>query len=362
MSHARGWLLRGRFISRTLLTMMALALAAGAAPEAAQAGTLFAGVAWETARGLGGSSEQPPGGLVTVDEAQLGAASVPSGASSAPGGTTLVADVYDTGGGYLLGLDFAPDGRLFASTCSTSFCPEGASELLELDPDTGAASNIGFIREGTDDLNIYDLAFHPDTGVLYGISDFLTGSCFGCLYTIDLASGQASRVGEVDLGLGLPGGLAFTPDGTLYLSTTISVSGFSGRPPQNLLTLDPSDASVLAIEDVLLEQQFFVSAGGSQILVDSAPLQGLASRPDGTLVATGDFGITLLYERVLGTVLDPAGQPVGSPTHVWRVLGDSGENLADLAFQPVPEPGAAWLLALVAGAAGARRVARSARP
>jgi WD40 repeat protein len=310
-------------------------------PSTAFAEQLFGAIGWETTREFGGVSQQPPGGLVTVDPATLGAPATPSPYSTTPGGTTLVGDSYDTpDDGYLLGLDFAPDGRLFASTCDASYCPEGQSRLLEIDPTTGASTDIGLIHDATDALDIYDLAFQPATGVLYGISDFLGSSCYACLYTIDTATALATLV--ADPGIGAAGGLAFAPDGTLYLTTNFPTVGSNF----DLYVLDPSTGAVLSREDVLLEQQFVQSGGGQNFLIGSSPFQGLAVAPDGTLVASGDNGITALYERVFDTVKDPDGNPVGGPQWVWRVLGDSGENVTDLAFQPIPEPGALALLAI----------------
>jgi WD40 repeat protein len=331
------------FLVSALLTL--------APPSTAFAETLFGAIGWETTREFGGASEQPPGGLVTIDPASLGAPATPSPFSMTPGGTTLVGDSYDTpDDGYLLGLDFAPDGRLFASTCDTSFCPQGQSRLLEIDPTTGASTDIDLIHDATDDLDIYDLAFQPSTGVLYGISDFLGSSCFACLYTIDTSTALATLV--ADPGIGSAGGLAFAPDGTLYLTTIFPTAGSNF----DLYVLDPSTGAVVSREDVLLEQQFFQSAGGQDILIESSPLQGLAVAPDGKLVASGENGVTVLYERVFDTVKDPDGIPVGGPQWVWRVLGDSGENVTDLAFQPVPEPGALPLLAL--GLLGLTRLRR----
>jgi len=355
--------------SLPLSLALSLAAFALAAPRPAAASSLFAGVAYEVAREFGGTSEQPPGGLVSVDEAALGTPDVPSGDSFNPGGTTLVADAFDgPGDGFLMGLDFAPDGRLFASTCSASFCPEGPSELLEIDPTTGASTSIGFIREGDTQLSIQDLAFQPGTGTLFGVADFLGDTCFNCLYTIDLDTAEATLVADLALGGGGPGGIAFGPDGTLYLSTKFPLEGFGSRAPQSLLTIDPDTGGILSVEQVLLQQQFRFSGGGTTFLIDTATLQGLASRPDGTLVGTGAFGNTLMLERVFDQVLDPEGQPVGDPTYVWRVVGDTGENLGDLAFQPaaapVPEPGVAVLLVMAGLGLGARRrsAGRGARP
>ena len=346
---------------RKLAASMTLALAA-AAP--ASATPLYGAVAWPTVRELGGSSEQPPGGFVTVDLAALGPADAPSGASATPGGTALVADVFDpppplpAENGWLTGLEYT-DGSFYASTfeCADDFCAEGPSRLLAIDPTSGARADIGFIRDGAEDLSITDLALHPTTGVLYGISTFLGSSCFGCLYTIDRATAAATLVGEVPLGQGMPGGLAFAPDGTLYLTTVFPIAGAgpaANRNPMDLAVLNPATGALVSREDLLLEQQFIVIAGGVPRVIRSAPMQGLTITPDGRVLATGDNGITVLYERVFASVLNPSGVPVGAPTWVWRVLGDAGENLGDLAS--VPEPGTAACLALgLALLAGRRR-------
>lgn len=332
-----------------LLLSLVLLLIGGvvaASPTPSSADPLFGGIGWETARGFGGFSEQPPGGLVTIDTEALGEPQPPSGLSPNPGGTTLVADAWDTpGDGYLLGLDFGPGGDLYASTCDSGFCPEGASTLLEIDPATGSSTAIGPIQDGSgNDLNLYDLSFQPGTGTLYGVSEQLDGSCAGCLYTVDTATGEASLVG--DTGTGVPGGLAFASDGTLYFTTIFptATSRF------DLYTLDPGTGATVDREDVLLERQI---VQGNQT-VDSAPLQGLVVAPDGTLIASGEGGVTTLYERIVAAPKDTDGNPIGAPQPVWRSLGDSGENVTGLAI--IPEPGTGLLvLAGLAGLAGARR-------
>lgn len=335
------------------------------APAAAD--SIFGGIGYQVTRELGGVSQQPPGGVVGIDLAGLGAPDVPSGYSQNPGGTTLIVDAFDAepppagqdpNDGWLHGLEFGAGGQLYASSfeCADESCFEGPSRLLSIDRVQGSATDIGLIQDGGQALSIYDLAFNPVNGVMYGITNFFTGSCFGCLYTIDTATGSASLVGQVDLGFGEPGGLAFTPDGTLYLSTVFPVAGIGSienRNPNDLLTLDPATAAIVDSEAVLLEQQFEDTGGGQTFLITSTPLQGLASLPDGTLVGSGDNGITLLYARVFAQVMDPDGSPVGDPTWVWRVLGDTGENVTDLAI--LPEPGSGALLAAALAALGLAR-------
>ena len=175
--------------------------------------------------------------------------------------------------------------------------------------------------------------------------------------TLDLQSGAATVVGTVPLGSGSAGGLAFDPLGNLYLTTVSPIAGFGTlqQPnPMDFVQLDPNDGSVVSRVDLLLEQQVNVTGGGLTRLIRSAPLQGLVVLPEGLFLGTGDNGITVVYERVFAPVLDPSGTPIGDPTWVWRVAGDGGENLADLAF--VPEPATGLLVGLgLAGFALLRR-------
>jgi hypothetical protein len=296
--------------------------------------------------GTGGDFAIPgqaaPGSLVSVDLSQLGTS----------GATSPVADVFDAPppdpypaeDGWLQGLATGGNGALFASTfacADATICDEGPSQLLQINPTTGNSISLGDIHDASGQLSIVDLAFDPQNGLLYGISGSLGTSCYGCLYTIDPSNqALATLVGQVPLGSGGPGGLAFAPDGTLYLTTTFPISG----SVDSLLTLDPTDASIAAQEDVLLEQQFYQSGGGGQFLITSVPLDGLTVAPDGSLLGVaGANGITSIYERVLGTVKDPNGNVISGQQYVWRNLGDSGQALTGLAF--VPEPGSVLLLA-----------------
>ena len=84
-------------------------------------------------------------------------------------------------------------------------CRSGPSDqggLFRINTTTGQAT---FLFSST---IFSDLAFHPETGVLYGVDNGL-GLRPGALFTIDLANGTTSRIGSTDLGNGL--GLEFVP-------------------------------------------------------------------------------------------------------------------------------------------------------
>lgn len=92
----------------------------------------------------------------------------------------------------------------------------GLGVLYVIDPATAAATRIGAIRS-TDDktpLGITGLAFHPTTGVLYGITAGLSPNIPHSLVTVDPKSGEAKIVGP----LGVIGSdISFDSDGKLHM-------------------------------------------------------------------------------------------------------------------------------------------------
>ena len=259
----------------------------------------------------------PVGSVVTVDQTD-------------GSGALVGTPVEDLG---LSGLVFGPGGDIFASTRVGGGTP--GSDLLRVDPDTGALlQNVGAIRQGVDDVGISDLAVQPGTGTIFGISAFDSGiPCAGCLYTIDPATAAASLVG--DPGLSTNGGLAFDPDGTLFMTSTVNV-GANFDPLFELLTLNPSNAALLTRETYLIAD--FIICCGGHITIRSVRFDGLAARPsDGTLFATQGGGAREIYRRLTdGT---------------WEFQGNAVGNMTDLAFRPeaatvIPEPRAPLLFTL----------------
>jgi hypothetical protein len=244
--------------------------------------------------GVGKGSKVNPGALLIVDQVT--------------GAGTLVGDPITPGG--LTGIAFDSTGALYGSTI---FGFGTTSTLVQIDPDTGSLlATVGNITVDGFPISIGDLGFQPGTDVLYGIRANADGQDRGGeLYTIDTATGAATLVGvpEADTA----GGLAFAPDGTLYVARL-------GETSSALLTLDPTDASTISNVPMSI---FF---------------DGLAIRYDGTLFAhvTGEVGI-------------PEGQPgfdrrgeihtINPTTGVSTFVGNTDVGFtSDLDFRPDPVP------------------------
>ncbi len=205
----------------------------------------------------------------------------------------------------LTGLAFdAGGGRLLAVTVPLS--GEGESRLLELDPfyvtvlaDHGAVTEAG---TGVA-MSIGDLTLEPATGALFGLRSAADGlGREGELVRIERETAEATTVG--DTGTDGAGGLAFTPDGSLYAT---AAAGGTVR----LLRLDPADASTTAAKTL---------AG------TFGAYQGLAARPSDGLL----FGALRDFSGIM--TIDPE---TGAEAEVgFMQLGEAD----DLAFRPSPPP------------------------
>ena len=121
--------------------------------------------------------------------------------------------------------------------------PEQASDLIRIDPDTGALISSAPITDGPARVGIADLAVHPTTGALYGIGGVGTKSNkSGRLYLINPVSGVATFIGDTQRFLG---SIAFAPDGKLYMAGADFELGDRGHHRPILATLDPANAAIL---------------------------------------------------------------------------------------------------------------------
>ena len=270
-----------------------------------------------------GGENVPAGSLVTVDQDGQGNVI----------GSTIVAGGPVTANG-LSGLAFNSLGELYGSS-------PGGFDLIRIDPDnTGLSLNLGPIQDSAQNLiSMSDLAFQPGTDVLFGTR---SGGFNLALYTIDTTTALATQVGADITEIEKGGGLAFAPDGTLYMTSTANVSGDNFDPLFELATLDPTDALILS-RDTYEIVDFVVCCHG--LTLRSVRFDGLGVRPsDGTLFATQGGGGTEIYRQ------EADGR--------WKFVGSSAANSTDLDFRPanpIPEPSTALLVGLGLLALGARR-------
>jgi WD40 repeat protein len=251
-------------------------------------------------------------GLVTIIQPAMSAPVLYAGAGNfgtAVDGSILILD-QSTGAGTLLGtpstlgitgLAFDSLGDLYATTVKNGIT------LEKIDPNTGLQLSSIALSTG-----IGDLSFQPLTDVLFGISQG------GVLYTINVSTGTETLVGDTTTGR--TGGLAFAPDGTLYLAGL-------DRSPQNttgfaLMTLNPATGAITHSVSI------------------SVFYDGLGIRPSDGVI----FGDTAGNVGDFIETIDPT-------TGIETFLGSTTiSKVSDLAFQAVPEP-ASWSM-LGAGAIG----------
>ncbi|HEX5009220.1 MAG TPA: hypothetical protein VFY71_02370 [Planctomycetota bacterium] len=201
-----------------------------------------------------------------------------------------------TAAGPLPGLALDSTGALFGANNAGG--GSGPATLIQIDPATGLL--IATVDDIIDDadaegLKMSDIAFQPGTDVLFGMC--ATTGKDGSLYTIDVTTASATLVGATGLERG---GLAFAPDGTLWLATV----GDAASPV--IAQIDPTDASVV---------------GTAQDLTTG--LDALAVRPsDGVLFGVEDDSSNIV-------TIDPAD---GSSTPVG--LSDGPASIASLTFAP----------------------------
>jgi WD40 repeat protein len=235
--------------------------------------------------GVSGNGSSSPGTLFTVNETT--------------GEATLVNDVINSAG--FSGVAISSDREMYTSSIAGLGT---TSELYKLNPETGAIlGNIGPISAPGGPISIGDLDFQPGTKVLYGIrSNADRASKGGEIYTIDLSTAAATLVGASEP-VGSSGGLAFSPDGTLWRTGNIdTLAGINV-----LVQIDPNSAST--IDTTMTGMNFYYD--------------GLAVRPsDGVIFATGGGGVHGVHR------IDPVAK-----TETALTPGPA-HSLSDLAFDP----------------------------
>jgi hypothetical protein len=142
-------------------------------------------------------------------------------------GTTAIVGPTGQPGGVALAI--TPDGKSAYTVASavTGF-PAGVNglnaQLAKIDLKTGAAKLVGGPMGGN--LSVMGMTFAPN-GVLYAAGDFNPSSpTFNSLYTIDLTTGAATRVGSFDVGLMKSNfimSFAWDSEGNLYGASMMSL-------------------------------------------------------------------------------------------------------------------------------------------
>jgi hypothetical protein len=223
----------------------------------------------------------------------------------------------------LSGLAFAPGGVLYASSINgnNSFPPTGSaaqtSDVLQINPINGSLISDHPITFNGTNIEIADLAVQPGTGVLYAISAGANTSAPGFLYTINPQTGLATFVANTG---DFFGGLAFAPNGTLYLlSADLDMNG--NIVNQELKTLNPVSGQTLT--SIALPSSDPLGIFGA---FGINPLTGALIAGDGDL---GDF-----------YTIDPT---TGDATFLFNT---SPNFVGDIDFQTVPEPLASGIFIL----------------
>lgn len=312
---------------------------------------------------LAGSAGGDPDGL-------LGSVSVADATWTTIGDPTSLGD--------LQGLALNSVGDLYG----TNLQDEEGHFLLLIDEDTGELqATIGELRDVTDEgsLQMSDIAFRPATGELYGLISF-PPSQQGELCLIDVTTGGCTILGDTGLE---PGGMAFAPDGTLWVATTsknpvlaeidpdtaavigtpvvltVAVDALAVRSDgtifgkefgtRSLFTLDPADGSISVIGDiptpsdgvgalVFMEPTF--TEVGAHFLPRTVRVKLNESKPEkSSLVATGflDLGPDPV-DLSLAATLDVGGYSVSVPSLEPNKQGTSFKlKQAGLLFQVTPD-------------------------
>ena len=236
-------------------------------------------------------------------------------------GTGEVTTVGSLGvGGDFEGLDFSPDGTLFASD-------DNSGALFTIDPTTGEASLVGSFGFGQAETQNTGLAFRDDGTLFMVVDDFEDeGTDQDNLYTVDTTTGLATLVGTL---FGTPfaddpeiTSIAFASDGTLFAVD---------RDLDALLTINPLTAEVSLV----------------------GTLGALAS--DGGQQGLDFFGDTLFLMSENPEAIFTVDTTTGAAA-LSANLQTPGLSLESLAIRVIPAPGTVALLAFgLAGLVLSRR-------
>jgi hypothetical protein len=217
------------------------------------------------------------------------------------------------------GLAFNPvTGLLYGSTANSDV--NTAAKLISINPATALVTVIGDFNAGNagKPATMADIAFNPNTGGLFGV-----GSVGGPqLYSISLATGQATLIGGTGLTSTSGGGLAISAGGIYYGAPT----------PSRFGTYDPVLGTYSNISNPVKPVG---GAYGALSFDENGVLFGLnvgAGGPPPTHIVT--------FDLTTGVITD---------------IGASVTSLDAIAFAPVPEPSTIAILGIGVAALVVRR-------
>lgn len=200
--------------------------------------------------------------------------------------------------------------------------------LLEINVNDGSTKVIGHV--GLDD-DYESIAVSPVTGKMYAAGDAYDG-----LYEIDISTGKASLIGYME-GVGWEFGMAFSPEGILYLvdgnslfsvntdTAEVKLIGSSTVGYYDALAFHQGGLYAISSNDVLYSinplngQATIIGSLGLNVLAES----GLASRGD-TLIGYAEYSGQLFeIDTTTGaaTVLSTTNSTLESLTFIYEGLG-----------------------------------------
>lgn len=194
----------------------------------------------------------------------------------------------------------------------------GKNLIFRIDIPTGQCTAVGQLdptnTTSSGPLAVYegDLAFHPQTGVLWGVT---TRIDFARLFTVDLSTGLGATVADITPGVGIQldlSAIAFDAQGGLWALDT----RYPSQPgPAKVYRISPTSGAIL--------QTYQTSTTlGTVAGMDFDPATGAM------LVVDGDFGGTnklYRFDEPTGTLIEIGATGVA--------VGNSA-GLAGLAFGP----------------------------
>ena len=240
--------------------------------------------------------------------------------SSNPAGT-IVSIGNTSVSGFISGLDFTPDGTLYA--CSSSLSAAGS--LYTINQTNGQATLVGSLGL-PDERDMTDMTYNPATGQMVGVA-FDGQRNF--LYTISRTTGTATLVGEINSPGSIFLGLCADAGGRMYLESVGGrmhvLDGLSATPMPQTIGVNTIFSQGMTMD---------WSADGAWYLAATFQHEvgGFNARGDVRLMNRTTGGT----QQILGT---------------WpQIPNDSYPRYAigDIAVRAVPEPALARLVGLFA--------------